>query len=44
MPTAVFASIIAVEFDVRPDLVTGIISVSTFMSIITLTVLLWLLA
>ena len=40
MPTAVFASIIAVEFDVRPDLVTGIISASTFMSIITLTVLL----
>jgi len=43
MPTAVFASIVAVEFDVKPGLVTGIISVSTFLSIVTLTVLLQIL-
>jgi hypothetical protein len=24
MPTAVFASIVAVEFDIRPELVTGV--------------------
>jgi len=40
MPTAVVASIIAVEFDVRPKLVTGIIFVSTLASVITLTFLL----
>jgi predicted permease len=43
MPTAVFASIVAVEFDVKPELVTGIISVSTFISILTLTILLQIL-
>jgi predicted permease len=43
MPTAVFASVVAVEFDVKPELVTGIISVSTFLSILTLTFLLQIL-
>lgn len=43
MPTAVFASVVAVEFDVKPELVTGIISVSTFLSILTLTLLLQIL-
>jgi malate permease and related proteins len=40
MPTAVAASIIAIEFDVKPKLVTGTIFVSTVVSVITLTVLL----
>ena len=40
MPTAVMASIIAVEFDVRPRMVTGIVFVSTIFSIVTLTILL----
>ncbi len=43
MPTAVMASIVAVEFDTRPKLVTGIVFVSTLGSIITLTVLLGIL-
>ena len=43
MPAAVLASIIAVEFDVRPKLVTGIVFASTVLSIITLTVLLGIL-
>ncbi len=43
MPTAVLASIVAVEFDVRPKLVTGIVFVSTVFSIVTLTVLLGIL-
>lgn len=43
MPTAVMASIVAVEFDARPKLVTGIIFVSTLASIVTLTVLLGIL-
>jgi predicted permease len=40
MPTAVMASIVAVEFDVRPELVTGIVFASTIFSIVTLTILL----
>lgn len=40
MPTAVMASIVAVEFDVRPQLVTGIVFASTIFSIVTLTILL----
>lgn len=40
MPTAVMASIVAVEFDVRPPLVTGIVFASTIFSIVTLTILL----
>ena len=43
MPTAVMASIVAVEFDARPKLVTGIVFASTMFSIITLTVLLGIL-
>ncbi len=43
MPTAVMASIIAVEFDARPKLVTGIIFVSTLGSIVSLTILLGIL-
>ncbi|MDE3087780.1 MAG: AEC family transporter [Chloroflexota bacterium] len=40
MPTAVMASIVAVEFDAHPRLVTGIVLASTVFSIGTLTVLL----
>jgi predicted permease len=40
MPTAVMASIVAVEFDARPKLVTSIIFATTLASIVTLTVLL----
>lgn len=40
MPTAVMASIVAVEFDAKPKLVTSIIFASTLASIVTLTVLL----
>ena len=43
MPTAVMASIIAVEFDARPKIVTGIVFASTLFSVITLTVLLGIL-
>ncbi|MBI5034884.1 MAG: AEC family transporter [Chloroflexi bacterium] len=43
MPTAVMASIVAVEFDARPKIVTGIIFASTLASIITLTILLGIL-
>jgi predicted permease len=43
MPTAVMASIVAVEFDTRPQLVTGIVFASTVLSIVTLTVLLGIL-
>jgi predicted permease len=43
MPTAVMASIIAVEFDARPKIVTGVIFVSTLLSVVTLTVLLGIL-
>lgn len=44
MPTAVTASIIAVEFKARPEFVTGAIFVSTLGSIISLTFLLWILS
>lgn len=40
MPTAVFASILAVEFDARPDLVAGTVFFSTVGSVLTLTILL----
>jgi predicted permease len=43
MPTAVMASIVAVEFDARPKLVTGIVFASTVLSVVTLTVLLGIL-
>jgi predicted permease len=37
------ASIVAVEFDTRPKLVTGIVFASTLLSIVTLTLLLGIL-
>ena len=40
MPTAVLASIIALEHDLLPDLVTGAVMVSTLLSFITLAVVL----
>lgn len=40
MPTAVMSTIIAIEFDVEPTFVTGVVLVSTVLSPITLTVLL----
>ena len=40
MPTAVFASILAVEFNARPNLVSGTVFLSTLGSIISLTILL----
>lgn len=40
MPTAVNMMILAIEFDVRPRLVSGVVAVSTFLSLISLTVLL----
>jgi predicted permease len=43
MPTAVMATIVAVEFDARPKLVTGIVFASTLGSIVTLTLLLGIL-
>ncbi len=43
MPTAVMASIVAVEFDARPKLVTGIVFASTLLSIVSLTILLGIL-
>lgn len=43
MPTAVMATIVAVEFDARPKLVTGIVFASTLGSIVTLTILLGIL-
>ncbi|MEW5719210.1 MAG: AEC family transporter, partial [Chloroflexota bacterium] len=43
MPTAVMATIVAVEFDARPKIVTGIVFASTLGSILTLTILLGIL-
>lgn len=43
MPTAVMATIVAVEFDARPKLVTGIVFASTLGSLVTLTILLGIL-
>lgn len=40
MPTAVFSSILAVEFNSRPEFVTGAVFVSTLGSIVSLTLLL----
>jgi predicted permease len=42
MPTAVMASLIAIEFDTRSEFVTSVVFVSTFLSIITLVALLFL--
>jgi predicted permease len=43
MPTAVMASLIATEFQARPDFVTSVVFISTLGSTITLTVLLLIL-
>lgn len=43
MPTAVFATVLAIRFDVDSDVVAGSVAVSTLASVVTLTVLLWLL-
>ncbi len=43
MPTAVNASLVAVEFDARPDFVTGVVFISTLGGMITLILLLLLL-
>lgn len=43
MPTAVLASIIAIHYDTEPEFVTGAVLVSTLLSPITLTPLLYLL-
>lgn len=43
MPTAVMATIVAMEFDARPQLVTGVVFASTLGSLVTLTVLLGIL-
>jgi hypothetical protein len=43
MPTAVMATIVAVEFDAKPKLVTSIVLASTLGSVITLTILLGIL-
>lgn len=43
MPTGVMTGLLAVEFDARPDLVTGVIFTSTLLSLGTLTVLIGLL-
>jgi hypothetical protein len=43
MPTAVIASILALQYDSEPDFVTGAILVSTLISPITLTQLLYFL-
>lgn len=42
MPTAVNMTILAIEFDVRPRLVSSVVAVSTVLSLITLTALLLL--
>jgi predicted permease len=43
MPTAVFSSVLALEFDIEPDFATGSILVSTLLSPLTLTPLIALL-
>ena len=44
MPTAVVVTILAVEFDVRPSLVTSTVVLSTILSAFTLPVVITLLA
>jgi predicted permease len=43
MPTAVMTSVLATEFDTAPRLVATIIFFTTVMSMITLSLVLWLL-
>ncbi len=42
MPTAVMAAVLSTEYDTEPELVATVILVSTLISIVTLSVLLWL--
>ncbi|MFC2076464.1 AEC family transporter [candidate division KSB1 bacterium] len=42
MPTAVFAVILSIEFDVRPEIVSSAILISTALSVPSLTALIWL--
>lgn len=42
MPTAVMAAVLATEYETEPELVATVIFVSTLLSMITLSVLLWL--
>lgn len=42
MPTAVMAAVLSTEYDTEPELVATVILVSTLLSMITLSVLLWL--
>jgi predicted permease len=44
MPTAVFAVILSIEFDVRPEIVSSAILISTALSVPSLTVLIWLIS
>jgi hypothetical protein len=43
MPTAVFTTILAVEFNVRPGFVTSTVAISTLLSAITLPIIITLL-
>ena len=43
MPTAVMSTILAIEYDVEPDFVTGAVLLTTALSPLTLTVVLALL-
>jgi hypothetical protein len=43
MPAAVFNTIIAIEYDVEPDFVTGVVFTTTIISPLTLTLVLALL-
>ncbi|MCB0061375.1 MAG: AEC family transporter [Caldilineaceae bacterium] len=43
MPTAVMAAVLSTEYDTEPPLVATVILVSTLLSMVTLSVLLWLL-
>ncbi len=42
MPTAVMAAVLSTEYDTEPELVATVILVSTLISMVTLSVLLWL--
>ncbi|MEZ4862229.1 MAG: AEC family transporter [Caldilineaceae bacterium] len=43
MPTAVMAAVLATEFEAEPQLVAAVIFISTLLSMVTLSVMLWLL-
>ena len=42
MPTAVYTTILATEFDARPQRVTSAVALSTAVSLVTMTTLIWL--